>query len=240
VSGNPPPVDFSDDPGLVFSPHIYGGSIVDFLTVDQNWDVMLSLADQWQTSLWVGEYGWWDDPAERPEILERVRQFALREDQSPAFVPVGSAWWQWVNGCGDPHQITEAGMEAPAEIRQYRVTRCIDGAAEDAGVVPEWREILTRPTVRFAPGWITTLASDPSAGTLALSAEEASPGAEVELWTRSGEEPSVSGAGIADISVTSAGDERWTITAAVCAATYEVTLAPPSSAPGAPVPESCG
>jgi len=237
VAGNPPPPDFSDDSGLVFAPHIYGGSIVQFLTVDQNWDVMLSLAEGWGTSIWVGEYGWWDDPADRPEIVERVRQFATREDGGgPAgrlgYVPVGSAWWQWNNGCGDPHQITDAGLAAPGEIRQYRVTSCVDGVAEDAGVVPAWREVLTRPTVRFAPGWITELTAD---GDLALAAEDATPGAELQLWVPGDDEPTVGGDGVAEVESVPQGT-GWTVTATVCAAAYAVTTAPdaPPAEPSCP------
>ena len=235
VAGNPPPADFSDDPGLVFAPHIYGGSIVEFLTVDQNWDVMLSLADGWGTGVWVGEYGWWDDPADRPEIVERVERFAVREDGGTADggstnVAVGSAWWQWSNGCGDPHQITDAGMAAPAEIRQYRVTRCVDGVAHDDGVVPAWRGVLTRPAVRFAPGWITALASDGAAGTLGLRAEDATPGADVELWVPGDTQPSVGGTGIAGVESVRRGD-GWDVTATVCAASYEVAVDPESTPP---------
>jgi endoglycosylceramidase len=243
VAGNPPPVDFSDDPGLVFAPHIYGGSIVELLTVDQNWDVMVSLAEGWETSIWVGEYGWWDDPAERPEIVERVERFAAREDGADAdaadgdgfgFVPVGSAWWQWDNGCGDPHQITEAGAEPPDEIRQYRVTRCVDGVAEDAGVVPAWREVLTRPAARFVPGWITSVSSSPGDGTFSLAAEDAEPGGEVELWVPGDGEPTVGGTGIAAADPDRRGD-GWTVTATVCTSVYEVVAGP--GAP--PAPPSC-
>ena len=255
VAGNPPPPDFSDDPGLVFAPHIYGGSIVTFLSVDQNWDVMLSLAEGWGTGIWVGEYGWWDDPAERPEIVDRVEQFGVREDGGPAegggpagggsadggpaVVPVGSAWWQWSNGCGDPHQITDAGIAAPDEIRQYRVTSCAPGAAvgQDEGVVTEWREVLTRPAVRFAPGWITGLAADGPAGTLEVTADEATPGAEVELWVPApdgGEQPVVGGDGIAAVDAVRRG-QGWRVTAEVCSASYEVVVGPAAS----PAGEAC-
>ena len=239
VAGNPPPAAFSDDPGLVFAPHIYGGSIVELLTVDQNWDVMLSLADGWDTSVWVGEYGWWDDPAERPEVVERVERFAAREDGALAgggtgVVPVGSAWWQWNNGCGDPHQITAAGMAAPDEIRQYRVTGCIDGGARDDGVVPAWRDVLTRPAVRFAPGWITALAVDGDAVTLELRAEDATPGAVLELWIPGDERPLVGGTGIAEVEPTRQGS-GWNVTATVCADTYDVVTGPDAT----PTESSC-
>ena len=225
VAGNPPPPGFSDDPGLVFAPHIYGGSIVEFLTVDQNWDAMLSLAEGWQTSIWVGEYGWWDDPAERPELVERVESFAAREDRAPGFVPVGSAWWQWNNGCGDPHQVTGAGVGPQDEVRQYRVTGCASGVPDDLGVVPEWRRILTRPAVRFAPGWITDLASEGATGTLDVRAADATPGADVELWVPGDERPRVGGSGIAGVESARQGG-GWRVSAEACAAGYRVVVGP--------------
>jgi endoglycosylceramidase len=247
VLGNPPPAGFSDDAGLVFSPHVYGGSIVDFITVDQNWDLVLGGYQRWQTSIWVGEYGWWSDPAAQPHLLGRVERFAVREDGGPGpgagsarapFVPVGSAWWQWNNGCGDPHQITDRAAPAPSEIRQYRVTRCIDGVAEDAGVVPGWRTILTRPAVRFAPGWITELTSDGDPASLAVHAVDATPGTRVELWAPGQERPTVTGTGIARVDIRRL-DQGWRITAQVCAATYTASLAAPPSGPADDVPRRC-
>jgi endoglycosylceramidase len=243
VAGNQPPVGFSDDPGLVFSPHIYGGSIVTFLTVDQNWDAMLALADGYGTSIWVGEYGWWDDPASSPDLVERVERFATREDDAPEFVPVGSAWWQWNNGCGDPHQLTEAGAEPADEIRQYRVTTCVDGDAQDAGVVPEWRRIVARPAVRFAPGWLTGVTTDSVAGTLEVRGTDAEVGAELELWVPGDDEPELNGDGIADVEPTRHG-RGWRVTAQVCAADYHAVVgAVPASGtapePAGPAPDRC-
>lgn len=232
VSGNPPPADFSADPGLVFAPHNYGGSIVGFLTVEQNWDFVLSLAARWQTAVWVGEYGWWDDPAADPELLDRVRQFAVREDGAAA---VGSAWWQWNNGCGDPHQITDRNAPADAEVRQYRVTSCGSGGAQDEGVVPGWRKVLTRPAVRFAPGWITALTSDGAARTLDLRAEDATTGTKAELWVPGDTRPTLTGTGIAAPDATRVGT-GWHLTAEVCTPTYQLTV---GSAAEPTVPQSC-
>jgi len=245
--GNPPPAGFSDDPGLVFAPHVYGGSIVDFITVDLNWDLVLAGYARWGTSIWVGEYGWWSDPATQPDLVGRVERFAVREDGGPGpgagavrapFVAAGSAWWQWNNGCGDPHQITNRGAPAPPEIRQYRVTRCVDGAAEDAGVVPGWRTILTRPAVRFAPGWISELTSDGDPAGLTVQAVDATPGTDLELWAPGEERPVVAGTGIARVDARRVG-RGWQITARVCTASYTVSLGAPSPGSAEDPPRRC-
>lgn len=230
VAGNPVPPDFSDDPGLVFAPHLYGGSIAGFITVDQHWSVAFSQAAGYETSLWAGEYGWWDDPAAHPELVGRVARFVIREDggaddapdaERAAFVPVGGAWWQWAAACGDPHRVTSANLTPEGDSRQYRVTAC--PSDEDQGVVPDWRTLLTRPFPRFAPGWITGLVADGAFATLELQAEDAEPGTVVELWVPGESEPQVGGSGIAGVESTRSG-RGWRVVAEVCAADYVVNV----------------
>jgi endoglycosylceramidase len=245
VVGSPPPADFSDDPGLVFAPHLYGGSIIEFLSVDQSWDLALTQAAAFQSTLWIGEYGWFDDPATHPEYVERAARFGVREDggpsdapgaEPPPFVPAGSAWWQWTTGCGDPHRIVDHDLEPEGPSWQYRLGSCPDG--EDHGVVPEWRTVVTRPYARFAPGWIDTLTSDGAAGTLDLRAGGAEPGQQVELWVPGGggdpgaepgddpgAEPTVDGEGITGVTSTQLGI-GWRVTADVEASSYRVTITP--------------
>jgi endoglycosylceramidase len=239
VQGSPPPVGFSDDPGLVFAPHVYGGSIVEQITVDQNWDFAWALAEGYRTTLWVGEYGWFDDPARRPDYVDRARRFAAREDGADGpdgadgaegagggAVAAGSAWWQWHTGCGDPHGIRDPGGTPEGTNWHYRRTTCPDGV--DHGVVPEWHEIVGRPYPRAAPGRITALDVDPSTGTLSLRAEDAEPGSTVDLWfpgSSGANEPTVSGTGItrADARRVPGG---YRITAETRRPRYELTIAP--------------
>jgi endoglycosylceramidase len=237
VLGNPVPLDFSDDPGLVYAPHVYGGSIVSLVTVDQHWDLVASQAARYGTSLWIGEYGWFDDPAEHPEYVERLERFAGREDGGPSdagaapapapFVPVGGAWWEWTNACGDPHRITDAGLQPRGEVWQYRLVTCPDG--QDHGVVPEWRAVLTRPYPRFTPGWITGLGSDAATRTLDLQASGAEPGTVLELWVPGEAEPEVGGTGIDAIETMQSG-LGWRVTAEVCTGSYEVHVGQASPA----------
>jgi endoglycosylceramidase len=243
VIGNPPPADFSADPGLVYAPHVYGGSIVDFITVDQHWDLVLGQAANYGTSIWVGEYGWFDDPAEHPELVDRLESFARREDgglrgpvsdttQRAPFVPAGSAWWEWTNACGDPHRITEPGLEPRGEVWQYRLVTCPDG--EDHGVVPQWREVVTRPYPRHAPGWITELDAEGEVSDLQLVASDAAVGGTLEVWVPGEPEPVVGGSGIAGIQARRAG-LGWIVSAEVCHADYRVTIGDHAI----PLPPSC-
>ena len=246
VTGSPVAEDFSDDPALVFAPHVYGGSIAP-LTVEQNWAYVRSLADGYHTALWIGEYGWFDDPAGN---LAKVRTFGQYEDAAV----VGSAWWQWRQACGDPHSVGRVGGTPADVVVEYRLNGC--PGDRDLGVVPEWHEVVARPYPRAAPGHITSLAGDGARRTLTLAATGADTGATLDLWVpadpgraeaRSGDgepdesdgEPVLTGMGIATVEARPI-EGGWRLTARICAAHYEVAVSPPTD-PGAATdpPDTC-
>ncbi|MCU1352540.1 MAG: hypothetical protein JWM05_1749, partial [Acidimicrobiales bacterium] len=148
---------FNADPGLVFAPHIYGGSIGP-LSVDQNWDYALSLAKGYGTAMWSGEYGWFD--AEPTKASPKVRRYGQREDAgaSAAHAAVGGAWWQWRQACGDPHSVGAPGGTPAAVIVEYQDNGC--PGDRNLGVVPAWHEVVSRPYPRATPGRIASLRSD--------------------------------------------------------------------------------
>ncbi|MCU1452695.1 MAG: hypothetical protein JWN46_841 [Acidimicrobiales bacterium] len=213
VSGQALPADFSNDPGLVFAPHIYGGSIAP-LSVDQNWDYALSLAKGYRTTLWSGEYGWFDqDPtAARP----KVRRYGQREDAAAA----GGAWWQWRQACGDPHSVGSPGGTPARVIVEYQNDAC--PGDRNLGVVPAWHEVASRPFPRAAPGRIASLLSDGAARTMELKATGATAGT-VEVWVPRGPQPTVGGSGISDVTATEVPG-GWRVTARPCRVGGSYTL----------------
>jgi hypothetical protein len=162
-------------------------------------------------------------------------------------VPAGSAWWQWTTGCGDPHRIVDPGLEPEGPSWQHRLSQCPDG--EDRGVVPEWRTLVTRPAVRFAPGWLTSVTSDGAARTLEVEGTGADPGQELVLWfpgdqgdpgasagdpdpgTDRGDPPELDGEGVGPATVEGAA-RGWLVTTTVEAADYRVEVAPASTGTG--------
>lgn len=227
VTGSPVPPDFSDDPALVFAPHVYGGSIAP-LTVEQNWAYVDSLAGGYRTALWVGEYGWFGDPA---DDLPEVRTFGQQEDQHLA----GSAWWQWRQACGDPHSVGSPGGTPAAVIVEYRNNGC--PGDRDLGVVDEWHEVVARPYPRAAPGRLASVESDGAGRTLALTADGAEPGATLDLWVPGDDEPRVTGEGIAAVEARAVAG-GWRVTATVCTPAYEAAIGGEGDAPPAP-PRAC-
>jgi endoglycosylceramidase len=230
VDGQAVAPGFSDDPGLVFAPHVYGGSISE-VPLEVNYAYAEGLARDYGTTLWVGEYGWFDEPEENQAA---VRQFGALEDAARA----GGAWWQWRQACGDPHSVGTPGG-APAETYLvYHEMGCPSGetVGTDLGVVPEWQEVVSRPYPRATPGVLDTLTSDGAARTLEMTATGAEPGGSVELWVPAGDTPAVTGSGVAGAVVTDVpGGYRVTVT--TCAAAYTVAVGHPD---GEPVPDACG
>ena len=228
VSGIPVPADFSDDPGLVFAPHVYGGSIAP-VSVEGNWAFVRSLAEQYKTAIWAGEYGWWD-PTDAN--LDRLRTFGVQQDQAVA----GGAWWQWRQACGDPHSLGEVGGTPDDVVVQYQDNRCPDD--ENLGVVDEWRTVVARPYPRAAPGRIVSLASDGEKSVLTLNAERARTGGLVDLWVPGADEPRVSGTSIAVVRSTRV-DGGWRVDVMACAPSYQVFVGTAEGPATSAAPKQC-
>jgi len=228
VNGAAVAKDFSDDPGLVFAPHIYGGSIAP-LSVEANWDYARGLAAGYRTALWPGEWGWFEVNATN---LERLRTFGVQQDQSFA----GGAWWQWRQACGDPHSIGEPGGTPADVIIEYQRNQCPDD--ENLGVIDEWREVVTRPYPRAAPGRIASLASDGGTGAMSLRADGARSGTLVDVWVPGRATPRVTGQNIAGVDAARV-DGGWRVRANVCSSTYQVFVAGADQPATSTPPQQC-
>ncbi|HYD48978.1 MAG TPA: cellulase family glycosylhydrolase [Terriglobales bacterium] len=181
--GSTPPPDFTEDENIVFAPHNYAESINSFFTIEMQFQTIRRAASRYDTTFWIGEWGWFGAPAENQA---RVVRYGQQEDLHL----VGGTWWQWLQACGDPHNLGGAvaagdlspGVEAaPAEQIQFHRITCPGGEYQ---VIEEWAQVLGRARPLAAPGRILTLASDGLAGTLHLTgdAEGADPVAPLELW----------------------------------------------------------
>lgn len=222
-----PPLDFTADDNIVFAPHNYAESINSFFTIEQQFDTIRRWASRFQTTFWIGEYGWFSDPAAN---ASRVARYGQQED----FYEVGGTWWQWLQACGDPHALSGAvaagnfmpGPEAaPQEQVQYHLIQCPQDTYSPP--IAEWRTVLARPRPLAAPGRILTLQSDGAAGTMHLEGDAtgAAQGALLEIWApeRGDQLPQLSGAGAVEIVPRAGG---YHIRAEVTGL-YAVDLSPP-------------
>ena len=176
--------DFSTDPNLVFAPHNYGESIGD-IPLEAEFAYYQLLADGYRTPLWIGEYGWFGDPAGNREKLER---YSARED---ALLTSGDAWWQWRQACGDPHSIGRPGGTPDAVLVHFQRNGC--PGDHNLGVVPEW-SCTWRPYPRAAPGVVTARVSTCS-DVLAFTGTTGRPGT-AEIWFPGAARPRVVGVGL--------------------------------------------
>lgn len=193
-----PPLDFTDDENIVFAPHNYAESINSFFTIQQQFATIQRWASRYGTTFWIGEYGWFGDPAGN---ASRVTRYGVLEDS----YEVGGTWWQWLQACGDPHALNGAvaggdfmpGPEAaPREQILYHLIGCPNDTY--SAPIPEWRTVLARPHPLAAPGRILSLQSDGAARTMHLEgdASGAAANALLEIWAPANgtEAPQVSGA----------------------------------------------
>ncbi len=234
VSGQLVPGGFTTDQNVVWAVHnyvesLFGGQIESFtkLLVDVGHGL-------YGTTVWFGEFGWFDDPAaQKPKVI----RFGVQQDR----FGVGGAWWQWRQACGDPHTIGTPGGSPPPVLIHYQRNLCPGDVNE--GPVPEWRVVLSRPYPRAVPGHLTGLLSSGDAGTMALTADGADPGSTqeartFEVWAPGAAPPVVGGTGIADVTLTALfGGTR--VTGTICTPAYAVTIGPVPDNGGNSLPRNC-
>ncbi|MFA9566202.1 MAG: hypothetical protein ACERLM_16110 [Acidimicrobiales bacterium] len=173
-------------------------------------------ADDAGVPVWIGEYGFWN---REPATLESVGRYAAEEDARVN----GGAWWQWRQGCGDPHSV---GWDTPAEgeVVHLNIVGCPGDV--DLGPNEEFLSVLGRAFPRFAPGRITELSSDPETGELLLAASVASVGGELVVWTPTGADShEMAGSGVEDIEEHEVPGGRI-VTATVAEPEYDLTITP--------------
>jgi endoglycosylceramidase len=162
---------------LVGATHNYAESIdTTGLSIEATNALIHTLAEQQDTGVWIGEYGFWSTSE---ETLEKAARYAADED---AWVQ-GGAWWQWRQPCGDPHSVGWDGdsWEPGETIVHLHTMDCVDNV--DLGPTEPFLQLLGRGYPRVAPGRITLLESDPQTGTMTIEAEEAPAGQVAVIWT---------------------------------------------------------
>lgn len=218
VSGVPVPPEFSSDPNRVFGPHNYGESISS-IPLEATFDYFDALAQSYGTPLWVGEYGWFNDPTADQQTLAR---YAAKED---ALLTSGSAWWQWKQACGDPHSVGSPGATVTGPILQMRANGCPGDV--DLGIIAE-RACTWRPYPTAVPGRLVAMRSACS-GAVVFSGTTDRPGW-AEVWSPGARAPEVHGttATVARRRVRGG----WLVRAAV-SGDYALSVAPATGQHGA-------
>ncbi len=170
-----PPPGFTGDRNIVFSPHLYGDSIAILpVSVEQGFANAADTARTYGTTVWSGEWGWFGDPAQDRGEIER---YARQEDERVW----GGAWWSWKQACGDPHVVPEPGA-LPGEISPSLNRYACRPAQRPLGIPPAIERILSRATVRAAPGRVTRLTSDSATGAFDVRGRAGGGSCRLEVW----------------------------------------------------------
>ncbi|GEE01034.1 hypothetical protein nbrc107696_14800 [Gordonia spumicola] len=183
------------DPRLVFSPHLYSGSINvsnDVPTVEQGFAIARAAADSYNAPLWTGEWGWWTDPSRRPSDVARWMRAA---DE----YRVGGAWWSWTQACGDPHAVKDGNTHE--DQPHLNVTRCPSGRV--SGLDTPVGRVLAQAYPRAVPGRLTSTSAHGFAGVGT---------GRVEAWIPGSARPTVTSTGLSDVALTRV-DGGWRLTA---------------------------
>ncbi|MEZ5004674.1 MAG: cellulase family glycosylhydrolase [Chitinophagales bacterium] len=180
--------DFTDDENIVFAPHIYGGSITAVGNIQDGFRNAEIISKYYETTFWSGEWGFFGNPdIQRPDVLK----YAQYEDD----YLVGGAWWQWIQACGDPHNIA-ADLEHLGSTTSHHLWSLDCPGDIFVGLLEAYTSILSRAYPRATPGKLLKLESDVDGRVMKMEGEGIG---EVDIWVPNrGNQPVVTG----DISKT--------------------------------------
>ena len=167
----PPLGFFYFDNNIVFSPHLYSGSITITGDVASGFKHAKNIANIYRAPFWSGEWGWFGKNTE-----SGIWEYAQHED---AYL-VGGAVWSWKQACGDPHtQKVWNGRVVHDTQHQLNITYCPGNI--EGGISPEYKTVISRAYPKYSPGELIELSSDPFTGELTLRGKTESPGT-LSLW----------------------------------------------------------
>ncbi len=167
-----PSPDFTEEENIVFAPHHYFESISNLLTIEQGLDLLYGLSKLYETTTFIGEFGFFGNPT---SDVNKYKRFAKKEDANFT----SSTWWQWAQAPGDPHAISWDGL-------QYDNTSLhlieVDKYGNFTGNKNElYLNVISRSRPDAIFGKPIHLISNPDNGTMELQAKTANSGI-TTLW----------------------------------------------------------
>ncbi len=168
-----PDQNFSTDNNIVAAPHHYFESIGNLpVTIEAGYNTLQSAAALYNAALFVGEWGYFGDPA---TDVAKVKRFAAVEDAAFG----SSTWWQWAQAPGDPHGISYDGTSY-GNTSMHLVE--LDQSGNLTGNKNElYLKVLSRPHPTAICGKPSNLTCNPDNGAMHLEVTTTTSGT-TELW----------------------------------------------------------
>jgi endoglycosylceramidase len=197
------PKPFTQDPDIIYAPHIYLGSISIDMFLFHREMIPLRKGFEWAdgeaktfgTTFWNGE--WMPGPG------DHAYRYAALEDE----YQTGSARWQWKSSCGDPHAMSgywpDQTKSPEGSVHSVVVVRCGDASQPEGieeGINPIDAVVLARPYPRAFPS-PATFQSDPKARALEMSGKALTGTAPLLVWVPGKGKPKVETENVRDISL---------------------------------------
>lgn len=170
---------------VVAAPHNYAEAIIGDTTIEGFNGLIEGISDSLGIPVWIGEHGFWDTSS---ETLEKLKRYAIEEDARRW----GGAWWQWRQGCGDPHSVgwggwstNDATTQDPDLIVHLNTVSC--PGDKRVGPTLDLMRVVGRAYPRSAPGRLVSFVSDVEHETMNLSGAGAESGGRLAVFAPWGE-----------------------------------------------------
>lgn len=179
VAGQGPPPPFAHDRDVVYSPHLYIGSIGGVGPPSRpSFETARSEAAGFGGApVLTGEWG--GDPA---RATNQPGDYFLAHQALQDEFRIGATLWTWKQSCGDPHAATHGGAPALPPWNVWRMD-CANGRNRIVGLHHRLARDLRRGYVRRAPGRLGETAWRPGRQILVASGRAAQRGdSPLEAW----------------------------------------------------------
>ncbi|HET7822094.1 MAG TPA: hypothetical protein VFL10_11280, partial [Ornithinibacter sp.] len=165
--------------------------------IERNLAMSAEAAKSYGAALWLGEWGWFGDPAVDGA---KVQRFVAAQDR----LGVGGAFWVWRQGCGSP----ETGDDAQSSGNFVSID-CRTGRLSpppDAFATP-----LSRAYPRAFPGRLNSLVSGGSDLRFTATLDDPDVNCRLDIWVPGDARPNLETTGVADANATRV-DGGWQVT----------------------------
>jgi hypothetical protein len=197
-----PPVGFSSDPDLVFSPHLYSQSItmdqslgVTLVTIQQGFTTAERTAAAYGVPLWSGEWGWFGTGQ---QVGARFDTFLNLQNSDL----LGSAIWVWKKACGDPQSSPNEAVAGGINLYSCKTGKNVPSPAFQTTA-------LSQAYPRAAPG-LLSLSSSATSVHMKLAGNGAGM---LEVWIPGTARPRLIEKGLTGLTLTAQPGSGWLLTA---------------------------